>query len=172
MSWLLPTLGALAVIALGWRLLSTPAPHETANAPPEAPIDNRITTGALPDQLAPGSQMLETLRGVKAGDVDIGEQTANALTKLRSSLASITDETSAQTAMAPLKESSDEISRISGMLSQLSPANRALFAKAVAAMKPTLDQLFNKALQIPAVSALIKPTIDSIRTEIDTLATA
>ena len=28
------------------------------------------------------------------------------------------------------------------------------------------------ALQIPAVSTLIKPTIDSIRTEIDTLATA
>jgi hypothetical protein len=29
-----------------------------------------------------------------------------------------------------------------------------------------------KALQIPGVGALIKPTIDSIRSELDTLATA
>jgi hypothetical protein len=172
MGWLLPVLGALAVIALGWRLLS-PAPQETASAPPPAaPVDNRITTGALPDQLAPGSQTLETLRGVKAGDVDIGQQTADALTKLRASLQSITDETSAQTAVAPLKQSADEFNRLSGMLNELSPANRALFAKAVAAVKPTLNQLFDKALQIPEVSTIIKPTVDSIRSEIDTLATA
>jgi ABC-type transporter Mla subunit MlaD len=171
MGWLLPVLGALAIIGLGWHFLSGPSRQETATAP--APVTgHEITTGALPDPLAPGSQILETLRGVKAGDVDIGQQTADALSKLRASLQTITDEPSAQNAMAPLKASADEFNRLSGMLSQLSPENRALFAKAVATMKPTLDQLCDKALQIPAVSALIKPTVDSIRSEINTLATA
>ena len=74
--------------------------------------------------------------------------------------------------LVPLQDSAAQLNKITGMMNQLSPANRAIVAKAIAAIRPSLNQLFDKALQIPAVAALIKPSIDSIRSEMDTLATA
>ncbi len=176
--WLIPALALLAVGALAWYLLSRPSPTETARVEPPAKVESPakaespLTTGTLPEQPSTDFPALDSLRGVKVGDVDVGAQVAEAVSKLRASLAGITDETSAQSAAAPLKDSVDEFNKLSGMLGQLSPENRQAFAKAIAAAKPTLDRLFDKALQIPGVAALIKPSIDSLRSEIDTLATA
>ena len=168
--WLLPALAGLAFLGLAWNFLSRPSSTETAQAP--AKVEVPVTTGALPDQLPPSFASLENLRGIKAGDVDVGAQAADAVTKLRASLETITDEASAKTALVPLQDSAAQLNKITGMLNQLSPANRAIVAKVIAAIRPSLNQLFDKALQIPAVAALIKPSIDSIRSEMDTLATA
>jgi hypothetical protein len=170
--WLLPALAGLAFLGLAWQFLSRPESTQTAQAPPPAKVEVPVTTGALPDQVAPSFASLENLRGIKAGDVDVGAQAADAVTKLRASLETITDEASAKTALVPLQDSAAELNKITGMLNQLSPANRAIVAKAIASIRPSLNQLFDKALQIPAVAALIKPSIDSIRSEMDTLATA
>jgi hypothetical protein len=169
-SWIIPAIGALALLGLAWQFFSRPHP-QTAEAP-ATKVEAPVTTGALPDKPAPAFASLENLRGIKAGNVDIGAETADALTKLRTSLDRITDETTAKVELAPLENSAAELNRIKGMVSQLSPENKAIVAKAIAAVRPTLNQLFDKALQIPAVSSLIKPTIDSIRSEVDTLATA
>jgi hypothetical protein len=40
-----------------------------------------------------------------------------------------------------------------------------------AGIRPTLDQLLDKALGIPGVSAMIKPAVDVIRSKLDALAT-
>jgi hypothetical protein len=170
-SWIIPAIGAIALLGLAWQFFSRPHP-QTAEAPAPTKIEAPVTTGALPDKVAPNFASLENLRGIKAGNVDVGAETADALTKLRTSLEGITDEASAKTALVPLQESAAELSRITGTLNQLSPANRSIVAKAIAAIRPSLNQLFDKALQIPAVGALIKPSIDSIRSEMDTLATA
>jgi hypothetical protein len=170
--WLLPALAGLAFLGLAWHFLSRPESTQTAQIAPPAKVEVPVTTGALPDQAAPSFASLENLRGIKAGDVDVGAQAADAVTKLRASLEKITDEASAKTAMVPLQDSAAQLSKITGMLNQLSPTNRAIVAKAIAAIRPSLNQLFDKALQIPAVAALIKPSIDSIRSEMDTLATA
>jgi hypothetical protein len=45
-------------------------------------------------------------------------------------------------------------------------------AETLASIKPNLDQLLDKALAIPGVATLIKPTIDAIRSKLDTLTTA
>jgi hypothetical protein len=170
--WLLPALAGLAFLGLAWHFLSRPESTQTAQVPPPAKIEVPVTTGALPDQVPPSFASLENLRGIKAGDVDVGAQAADAVKKLRASLETITDEASAKTALVPLQDSAAQLNKITGMLNQLSPANRAIVAKAIAAIRPSLNQLFDKALQIPAVAALIKPSIDSIRSEMDTLATA
>lgn len=170
--WLLPALAGLAFLGLAWHFLSRPESTQTAQAPAPAKVEVPVTTGALPDQVAPSFASLENLRGIKAGDVDVGAQAADAVTKLRASLETITDEASAKTALLPLQDSAAQLNKITGMMNQLSPANRAIVAKAIAAIRPSLNQLFDKALQIPAVAALIKPSIDSIRSEMDTLATA
>jgi hypothetical protein len=162
----------LVFAGLAWQLLSRPTTTQTADIPPAAKVEPPVTTGALPDQPAPDLAALDNLRGIKAGDVDVGAQAADAVTKLRASLERITDEASAKTAMVPLQDSAAELNKVAAMLNQLSPANRAMLAKAIAAVRPSLDQLFDKAMQIPAVAALIKPSIDGIRAQMDTLATA
>ena len=125
------------------------------------------------ESLQPASfQALESLRGIKVGDVDIGAQLANAVTGMRSSLTSIQDTTSAQAAVVPLASSANEFTRLTKLLDQLSPEARKTVVNTIVATRPTLDQLFDKALAIPGVSTLIKPTVDSIRSQFDTLTTA
>ena len=171
-NWLIPALAALLAAGLAWYLLSRPSPTETAVVQPPAKIESPLTTGALPERPSTASPSLENLRGIKVGDVDFGAQVANAVNGLRSSLEGITDETSAKSALAPLEGSIGEFNKLVAMLGQLSPQNRQSLANAITATKPMLDRLFDKALQVPGVSALIKPSIDSIRTELNTMATA
>jgi hypothetical protein len=53
------------------------------------------------------------------------------------------------------------------LLDQLSPENRKLLADTFASIKPNLDQLLDKALAIPGVGPIIKPTADAIRAKLD-----
>lgn len=171
--WLLPAIALLAAGTLAWYLLSGPDTTEVAkNIPPPPKTEAPITTGALPEPRPVEFPSLQSLAGIKVGDVDLGAQVTDAVTGMRSALAGIRDEASAETALDPLKRSVTDFERIKGLADGLSPEMKATLAKAIAAARPTLDGLCDKALQIPGVSALIKPTIDSIRSELDTLATA
>ncbi len=189
-SWIIPALAVLA-IGLAWYLLSGPRTTEVAkNAPPpakvEAPVttdvaknappppkaEAPITTGALPEPRPVEFPSLASIAGVKAGDVDVGAEVTAAMNGMRNALAGIHDEATAQAALDPLKRSVSDFEKVKGLAGQLSPEMRTTLAAAIAAALPTIDGLFNKALAIPGVAQLIKPTIDSIRSELDTLATA
>jgi hypothetical protein len=91
---------------------------------------------------------------------------------MRSSLSTIVDTTSAQAAVAPLTSSATAFAKLTKLLDQLSPEVRKTVVSTIAATRPTLDQLCDKALAIPGVSSLIKPTIESIRSDFETLTTA
>ena len=188
--WLIPALVAVAIGGLAWQWLSRPSLQETATTPPPAKIETPVASGSNSAvQEAPSStgtstgvsglgpmpapfQALENLRGIKVGDVDIGAQLASAVTGMRSSLTGIQDASSAQAAVAPLTSSANEFLRLTKLLDQLSPEARKTVVNTIVATRPTLDQLFDKALAIPGVSALIKPTVDSIRSDFDTLTAA
>jgi hypothetical protein len=45
-------------------------------------------------------------------------------------------------------------------------------AVAIAAVRPSLDQLADKVLAIPGVGAVVEPAIDAIRARLDLLASA
>jgi hypothetical protein len=45
-------------------------------------------------------------------------------------------------------------------------------AALIAAVRPSLEELFGKVLAVPAVAEIAKPTIDTIRTKLDALAKA
>lgn len=171
-SWVIPAL-AVAAIGLAWYLLSGPRTTDVAKAPPpvsktEAPL----TTGALPEPKEAAFPSLQSLAGMKVGDVDLGAQVTSAVNGMRDALQGVRDEATAQSAVDPLRRSVAEFGRVSGLASQLSPEMRKTLAAAIAAARPTIDGLCDKALQVPGAAALIKPTIDSIRSELDTLATA
>jgi hypothetical protein len=184
--WALPALAVLALLGIAWSLRTGSGPDVTAVAPPpatETPTQTEAnsnstsntgtSTGAAGTDIMPAPfQALDSIRGVKVGDTDFGAQIANAVDGMRSSLSSIKDEASAQAVAQPLAKSAEEFSRLKKMLDQLSPDVRKTVVNAIAATRPMLDQLFDKALAIPGVSALIKPTVDSVRAEFDTLSAA
>ena len=189
--WLIPALVAVAIGGLAWQWLSRPSLQETATTPPPANTETPLASasnsssgtstgasglGSTPapvGSVQPASfQALESLRGIKVGDVDLGAQLASAVTDMRSSLSTIVDTTSAQAAVAPLSSSATAFAKLTKLLDQLSPEVRKTVVSTIAATRPTLDQLCDKALAIPGVSSLIKPTIESIRSDFDTLTTA
>ena len=153
--WLL---GALAVIGLGafaWHLLSgrhAEGPKSAVEAP------------------SPGD-MLDKLRGVKVGDVDIGALAKSAVDDLRSSLKGIKDEATAQAAVPELTKDGSQFDQLIGLLGQLSPETRKTLTDAFVAIKPRLDKLFDQALALPGVGPVIKPTLDTIRSKLNTLTT-
>lgn len=158
--WLL---GALALAALGfllWRLLSgQPEPSVEATSPQiEAPSVNL--------------SVFDKLKGVKAGDVDVGELATTAVSGLQAALTGIKDEASAQAALPELNQAESRFEQLNGLLSQLPPEARQALAAAIAGIRPTVDQLMDKALAIPGVGAIIQPAVDAIRSELNTLATA
>jgi len=155
--WLL---GALALLAIGyfvWPLLSPP--QEVAETP-------------SPQIESPYASALQKLEGVKVGDVDIGEVATSAINNVVSSLNDVKDEAAAQAALPKLREASSQFDQLTSLLDQMSPETRKIVSETFAAIRPTLDQLLDKALAIPGVGAVIKPVVDTVRTKLDTLATA
>jgi hypothetical protein len=71
--------------------------------------------------------------------------------------------------MPGLTKASSEFDQLTGVVNQLSPENRKILADLVASVRPNLDQLLDKALAIPGVAAIMKPTVDAIRAKLDTL---
>jgi len=185
--WVLPALAALALVGIAWSLwpgrseqqTATTAPVEkTVTADPVTPTPSAsastgTSTGMSGTDVVPAPfQALDNLRGIKVGDTDVGAQFADTVKQLRASLASIQDEASAHTAVQPLENSVGEFSRLNKLLGQLSPDMRKTVVSAIVATRPALDQLCDKALAIPGVSSLIKPTVDSVRSELDSLSQA
>jgi hypothetical protein len=185
--WVLPALAVLALLGIAWNLRSGSGPEVTATATPPAtmqaqphadanpaaPASTGTSTGAAGSDIMPAPfHALDAIRGIKIGDADVGAQLANAVDGMRTTLSNIKDETSAQAAAQPLSQSADEFARLKKLIDQLSPDVRKTVVNALVSVRPTLDQLFDKALAIPGVSAVIKPAADSVRSEFDALSTA
>ena len=95
------------------------------------------STPAPAGSVQPASfQALESLRGIKVGDVDLGAQLASAVTDMRSSLSTIVDTTSAQAAVAPLTSSANAFAKLTKLLDQLSPEVRKTVVSKIAATRP------------------------------------
>jgi Bacterial protein of unknown function (DUF937) len=162
-----PWLGVVLLLALGallWHLLSGREQHVVeTTTPPVAETETPVE--------APYAGLFAKLRGIKAGDTDVGELASAAVNDLYSSLVGIKDEATAQASVPGLTKASSEFDQLSALLSQLSPDNRKELVETFASIRPNLDQLLDKALAIPGVATLIKPTVDAIRSKLDALTT-
>jgi hypothetical protein len=161
--WLLGGLLLLALGALLWHLNKRPL--ETTSAKPEAPIAGETTA---PSE-APYAGLFNKLQGVKAGDIDVGQLANSALNDLYASLVGIKDEATAQSSLPKLTKASSEFDQLTAVLDQLSPENRKALSALFTSIKPNLDQLFDRALAIPGVGTIIKPTVDTIRSKLEAL---
>jgi hypothetical protein len=163
--WLLGALALLAIGALAWNYWAG-RHREVAEAPGQKTEQSVEVTNE-----APYAGLLNKLRGIKVGDVDIGELATSAVNDAYTSLSGIKDESTAQTAVAGVTKASSEFDQLAGLFNQLPPDARKAVVEAFAAIKPNLDQLIDRVLAIPGVGAIIKPTVDAIRAKLDTLAT-
>jgi hypothetical protein len=108
------------------------------------------------------------VQGLTVGGLDIGKQVTDSFTNLRTTLAGITDASSAQAA-PKLREVTAQIDKVDGLLGQLLPEQRKVLAGVVNPLMPSLNQLFDKVLAIPGVAELLKPTIDALRAKLPLL---
>lgn len=161
--WLLGALVVLALGALAWNLLHQRHRQVVETANPK--IEEKVTPGGE----APYAGLLAKLKGIKAGDVDVGDLATSAVNDLYVSLQGIKDEATAQSSMPGLTKASSEFDQLTSVLNQLSLENRKLLADLLASIRPNLDQLLDKALTIPGAGPIIKPTVDAIREKLDTL---
>jgi uncharacterized protein DUF937 len=118
------------------------------------------------------AETLQAVHGVRVGDVDLGQLAKSAIDGLQSSLRGIKDEATAQTAMPGLTQAASQFDQLTGLLGQLSPATRKTLPDAFVAIRPQIDKLFDQAMALPGVGPVIKPTVDVLRSKLDTLATA
>ena len=164
--WLLGALALLGAGLLAWQLFSG-RERQVVEAPsPKVEAPSQEITGE-----APYVGLLSKLRGIKVGDVDIGELSTSAVNDLYTSLSSIKDEATAQTVLPGLTKVSSEFDQLAGLLGQLSPEARKTVTGVFASIKPNVDSLIDRVLGIPGVGAIIKPAVDAIRAKLDALAT-
>jgi hypothetical protein len=143
-NWLLWVIPALAIAALFLWLLAKPT---------EQVVQQGVTTA----------------QSLTVGGIDLGKQVTDSINTLRSTLTGITDPTSAQAALPRLREATTQIDKVSGMVGQMSDAQRKVLAGLVNPMMSTLNQLFDKVLAIPGVAEVIKPTVDTLKAKLATL---
>jgi Bacterial protein of unknown function (DUF937) len=152
--WLLVTIAIAAIGALALSYL-TGRHGQVAETPPMVE--------------APYADFFTNLRGVKAGDVDVGELATAAVNDLYTSLSGVKNEAGAQAALSGLNKASSEFDRLTGLLDQLPPDARKLMADTITSIRPNITHLMDRTLAIPGVAAIIKPTIDAINNKLDAL---
>src|SRR6516162_3528346 len=72
-----------------------------------------------------------TIPSLMVGGLDIGKQVTDSITNLRTTLAGITDASSAQAALPKLREVTGQIDKVDGLLGQLSPEQRKVLARII-----------------------------------------
>src|SRR5262249_46056419 len=155
-AWLWPGLLAALALLLGlWAMQWSLGRHPEA---PNVPL------------LAP-DETFSKLNGIKVNDVDIGRLVISAVADLQSSLLGIKDEATAKAAMPALSQTASRFDQLTGLLNEMTPETRNALAFSITSIKPKLNALFDQAVGLPGVGPVIQPTVDAIRSKIDTLAT-
>jgi hypothetical protein len=111
-------------------------------------------------------QPTRSVQSVVVGGVDIGRQVNDSLAQLRSSLASITDLTSARAALPKLQEATAQIDKVVGIVGQLSPDQRKFVSGLIAPAMATINEQFDKVLAIPGVAEVMQPAVDTLKTRL------
>jgi hypothetical protein len=140
--WLIPA-AALAGLALYFL-----------NKPPEQVAQPNVTT---------------TGQRTVVSAADVGKQVTDNLSNLHQTLSGVTDTDSAQAALPKLREAAAQIDKAQSLSGQLSPEQRKVVAGLVNPIMPSLNQLFDKVLAIPGVSAELKPAVDAIKAKLAVL---
>ena len=166
--WLL----ALAVLAgLAWYLAARDTDEKVAEqAPPTA------TQPATPPRTAVAPPRDQTVGlgtpSLMVGGVNLTDQVNSSVAALRTTLGSITDAASAEAAVPKIREARAQLDRVSALSEQLPPDGKRALARLIAAAMPAINGMCDKILAMPGVAGVAQPTIDDLRKQLNSLATA
>jgi hypothetical protein len=110
-------------------------------------------------------------QGIIVQGSDVGKAMTDSLEGLRATLASVTDEASAEKALPRLGEITAQVDKIASLKSQLSPEQRSALAGMIRPGMTAVGNVSRKALAIPGVSQVLEPTLDELTQKIAALAT-
>jgi hypothetical protein len=114
-------------------------------------------------------QNVASAQNLTVGGVDVGKQTSDSLSSLRTTLSGVTDVASAKAALPKLQQVTDQINKTDGMIGSLSADQRKVLANLITPTMPSVNQLFDKVLAIPGVGEVLRPTIDTVKAKLATL---
>jgi hypothetical protein len=104
--------------------------------------------------------------------VDLKSSVQTALDGLKTTLQGVRDTASAQAALPQLEKGSIEFDKLRDLAGKLPIDAKTAFAMLVTSLRPSIEELFNKVLEIPGVAPIAKPVIDGLRAKLDTLSKA
>jgi Bacterial protein of unknown function (DUF937) len=165
--WAIPALvvGGLLFYLFGRgteQVAYQPTPREQVTPRTPLPPTKQVTEGTAPREQG-AARMAPAAQSVVVGGVDIGKQLGDDLSNLRTSLAGIADVASAKAALPKLQEATAGIEKVNSMVPQLSADQRLFVSNMVAPAMTAINQLFEKALAIPGVGDVLKPTADNLK---------
>jgi len=161
-NWIYWAIPALLIGGLLFYLFGRGPEQVAQQATPPLPPAKQVTDGTAPREQG-AARMAPAAQSIVVGGVDIGKQLGDNLTNLRTSLASISDVESAKAAVPKLQEATAAIEKVNSMVPQLSADQRLSVSNLVAPAMTAINQLFDKALAIPGVGDVLKPTVDNLK---------
>ena len=140
---------ALATIALAsaWYLGNRPAQVVEQTKPPAMQLTQNLSVDG----------------------VDLRFSVQKALDGVKTALQGVRDTASAQAALPQLEKSSIEFDKLRTLAAKLPADSKTSFAVLVGQLRPSIEELFNKVLEIPGVAPIAKPVIDGLRAKLDAL---
>jgi hypothetical protein len=157
--WPYWVLAAAVLAGLAWWFLSPWGEQRVAETTPPPAQTTRDTVGVGTPNLV-------------VGGVDLGKQVNDSVNNLRGTLSGITDTASAQAALPKIRDAKTQLDNVSTLSDRLPPEGKQSLARLVGAVMPSINNLFDKVLAIPGVGEIASPTINDLRSRLNSLATA
>lgn len=152
--WAYWAAGLVIVGGLAWYLMARPGNQMVAETPPPVQTQTKSETVGL----APSDSTDRTM--------NLANQS---VASLKSVLPGMTDAASAQAALPKLHDAISQLGQVKAQSDDLNPAAKATLTKVIAAAKPSIDAMCEKAMANPGVAPIAKPAIDELRNRLDTL---
>jgi hypothetical protein len=150
--WALAALALAAVAGLFW-LLSGPQSEQVADQTAR-PVEGRAV--AVPTMSV----------------AEVSQLATKSVDGLRTTLASITDASSANDALPKLRTMSADLDRLNSVAEKLPAESKQQITSIIQRAMPTINELFEKVLANPAVSNVARPVVESLRAKLQTIASA
>ncbi len=106
------------------------------------------------------------------GGVNLGDEVSDTMSTLRTTLGGVTDEAAARAAVPDLREATTQLENVGALAQQLSPDERRQLAAVVSSSTPAIEREFERILAMPGAGDVMRPSIEGIRTRLESLASA
>ena len=128
--------------------------------------------GNQPAQVVEQTKTRQLAQNLTVDGVDLKSSAQTALAGLKTTLLGVKDTATAQAALPQLEKGSIEFDKLRDLAGKLPIDAKTAFAMLVTSLRPSIEDLFNKVLEIPGVAPIAKPIIDGLRAKLDTLSKA